>query len=209
MNLDDLPESLREFAVLMIIIIALLAFDFFYSNPYAIWLVIGVTVVGAGVYFYFKHVKSDIGIGSYSAEPETPLNSNESQNEFVHALKNKLKSFRPVVTRNYNESVFEGQLYQYLGQAFPKSNVAYQSNAKSGRVDIVVDKKWAIELKLASSKKQLETSFLQFLKYAEEFECLFVVVHDVNKKLQKSSVNDLLKECRKSGRSNIDFIILH
>jgi len=214
MDLNDLPESLREFAVLMIIIIGLLTFDFFYANPTYLYVILGVAVLGFGIYFYMTKIKPTMISESSHKETFDSLNDNngdknKSADKFVIDLKNKLKSFRPISSKNYNESALEAQLYQYLLQAFPNRTIAYQSSAKSGRVDLVIDKKWAIELKLASSKKQLETAFLQFIKYAEEFDYLFVLVHDVNKKLQKSDVKTLIKECKKSGRYNVDFIIVH
>ncbi|MBT4722209.1 hypothetical protein HOB30_00440 [Candidatus Falkowbacteria bacterium] len=216
MDFDDLPETLREFGSIAIIILALLTFDFFNTNPNYFWIVLAVVIIGSGIYFYYKNIQP------YRNRKTTKINKKDKSNtltserigkritnEFVNELRILLSAFRPVPQKKYNESAFEAQLYQTLNQAYKTRNIAYQSSAKSGRVDLVIDNRWAIELKLASSKKQLDIAFRQFLKYAEEFEYLFVLVHDTNKKLQKSDITGLSNDFKKIGLTNIEFIIVN
>jgi len=164
-------------------------------------------------------IKSNDVITSDSNNVDTKVIKNNSKKtkkrdsnyEYLNKLRKSLKDFKPIETKkgSYNESVLEAQLFQQLSVQFGKENVKFQAPSKSGRVDLLINNKYAIELKLASSKKQLESAFLQFLNYAKEYENLFVLIHDINKKLQNNDVKKFKKQFYEIGQNNIEFIITY
>jgi len=143
---------------------------------------------------------------SFIIEDATP----EEIQENIQYIRSLLDSFKPVTNvRNFNESTLEGQLVQYLQVYYGAERIRYQHTTSEGRVDIVIDGRYGIELKLSSSKKQLETAYYQFYKYAGVLDYLFVVIYDKERRLQESELTRIREDLAHNNRANVSFILTH
>jgi hypothetical protein len=85
--------------------------------------------------------------------------------------------------------------------------VNYQERARSGRMDIVVDGKYGIELKVISTPSQLKRLIGQVISYSEEYEKLFVWLFDQRNQLKTSDINDFKRLMKKSNDKNMELIV--
>ena len=98
-------------------------------------------------------------------------------------------------------------MVQNLSAIFGNDKVNYQECARSGRMDIVVDGKYAIELKVISAPSQLKRLMGQVISYSEEYEKLFVWLFDQKNQLKTTDVNDFKRLMKKSNVKNMELII--
>ncbi len=98
-------------------------------------------------------------------------------------------------------------MVQNLSAVFGRDKVNYQERARSGRMDIVVDGKYAIELKVISTPSQLKRLMGQVISYSEEYEKLFVWLFDQRNQLKTSDVNDFKRLMKKSNVKNMELIV--
>jgi len=89
-------------------------------------------------------------------------------------IKKELVGFKPIIRKKTKERDIEAQLVQRLQVKFGEDKINYQERARSGRIDIVVDDDYAIELKLLTSPSQLTPLLGQALNYASEYKKLFI-----------------------------------
>ena len=123
-------------------------------------------------------------------------------------LRSHLKQFKPIVARKkmLKERELEAQMVQSLSAVFGPSKVNYQERARSGRVDIVVANKYAIELKIITSPSQLMAMMGQLMKYSEEYDKIFLWMYDVRSQLKPKDVNDFKKMTKKASITNLEII---
>ena len=104
----------------------------------------------------------------------------------ITKLRTHLNQFKPMVTRKkaLKERELEAQMVQSLRAIFGLDNVNYQERARGGRVDIVVDNKYAIELKVITSPSQLTNMVGQVWKYSKEYDKVFLWMYDIKSQLK-------------------------
>jgi hypothetical protein len=123
-------------------------------------------------------------------------------------LRSHLKQFKPIVARKkaLKERQLEAQMVQSLSAIFNPSKVNYQERARSGRVDIVVDDKYAIELKVVTSPSQLTAMVGQVMKYSQEYDKVFLWMYDIRSQLKTKDVNDFKKMMKQATVNNLEII---
>jgi hypothetical protein len=108
-----------------------------------------------------------------------------------------LKGYIPT-GRIKSERELELQLAGKLSQALGQEKVETQCRSKYGRVDVVVDKEYAIELKMPSSYSELIRSEGPISHYAEDFKRVFLYVYDEKKILKPMEKEELQKKLPKN-----------
>lgn len=123
-------------------------------------------------------------------------------------LRSHLKQFKPIVARKkaLKERQLEAQMVQSLQAIFSRDKVNYQERARSGRVDIVVDNKYAIELKVITSPSQLTAMVGQVMKYSQEYDKVFLWMYDIRSQLKTKDVNDFKKMMKRASITNLEII---
>ena len=106
-------------------------------------------------------------------------------------LRSHLSKFKPIVSRSFKEKDLEAQMVQSLRMVFGDNKVNYQERARGGRVDIVVDGKYAIELKVITSPSQLTSMVGQVSNYTREYQTVFVWMYDRKSQLKNKDIADL------------------
>jgi hypothetical protein len=95
--------------------------------------------------------------------------------EFEELLKTIRDKFKPETVRN--EEDLEKQLYQFLSGKLSERRIERQVYVEgSMRIDLVVDGKYGIEVKIADSAQKLHTLTGQVLFYRENFEEVIAVI---------------------------------
>jgi hypothetical protein len=117
-----------------------------------------------------------------------------------------LKGFRPIVTRRkaLKEKQLEAQMVQSLCAIFGSDKVNYQERARGGRVDIVVDERYAIGLKVMSSPSQLTSMVGQIMKYSKEYQRVFLWMYDIRSQLKTKDVNEFKKMMKQASVNNLE-----
>lgn len=128
-------------------------------------------------------------------------------NRFESTLRKQLKSFNPIIRKRTREKNIEEQLVQRLQAVLGDDKVNYQERARAGRVDIVVDKKYAIELKMITSPSQLTSLLGQTLVYSKEYPKLFLWLYDVKKSLKTADINNFKKNLQSAKIKNFEVIV--
>jgi len=121
-------------------------------------------------------------------------------------LRSHLKQFKPIVTRKkaLKERQLEAQMVQSLSAIFGPDKVNYQERARGGRVDIVVDDKYAIELKVINSPSQLTSMVGQVMKYSKEYDKVFLWMYDIKSQLKTKDVNDFKNMMKQASVDNLE-----
>jgi len=110
------------------------------------------------------------------AKTEKPKVS-RSKKDFEELLNTIRDQFRPETVRN--EEDLEKQLYQFLSGKFNERKIERQVYVDgSMKIDLVVDGKYGIELKIADSAQKLHTLTGQALFYKENFKEVIAVILD-------------------------------
>jgi len=119
-------------------------------------------------------------------------------------LLKELKEFKPLVRGRFREKNLENQLLIWLQRPFEK--VDYQVPSRRGKVDIVVDGKYAIELKLVSSPSQLHTFLGQIFAYSREYEKVFLVIYDSRGSIKPANIRELEEFFKEMNVTNVEII---
>jgi len=98
--------------------------------------------------------------------------------EFDLILESIKKEFEPEDVRDEND--FEKQLIQFFKIKYPK-RAKRQVDTRQGKIDIVIDNRYAIELKIADSKGKLRDLVGQVFSYKKIFNDVAVVLLDVGR----------------------------
>lgn len=126
----------------------------------------------------------------------------------VTKLRKAIKNFDPITPRKkqIKERDLEAQMVQALTISFGKDKVNYQERARGGRVDIVVDGKYAIELKIITSPSQLTPLIGQALVYSKEYEKVFVYLYDKRNALKSKNIKTYETHLKDAGVKNVEVI---
>jgi|LWDU01.1.fsa_nt_gi hypothetical protein len=84
--------------------------------------------------------------------------------------------FKPERIRD--EAEFQSQLIAFLKREFPDRDVVPEVSTENGRIDIVVDNKYAFELKIPENRDTLRNLGAQIEEYSEIFPYICVVIFD-------------------------------
>ena len=127
----------------------------------------------------------------------------------ITLLKSHLKNFKPIIRKRsqFKERNLEVQMVQSLQAAFGPNKVNYQERARGGRVDIVVDDKYAIELKVITSPTQLTSMVGQVMKYSREYDQVFVWMFDSKSQLKTKDVNEFKKMMKQASVNNLEVLV--
>ena len=130
----------------------------------------------------------------------------------------KFKQLLNIITKEYrsdrilrDEREFETELSSFLKAKFPKYQITPQYRTTAGdKIDIVVDNLYALELKVAYSRKDLDDCFSKIHFYKKHFDKLAIVVLDIGmlsnlnyyeKEFNKMNVEMIIKKGRVSLRN--------
>lgn len=97
-----------------------------------------------------------------------------------------------------DEAEFESQLYIFLKTKFGASRVQRQVPFRAGRLDILIDNKHALELKLADSSGNLRSLIGQLMEYKNDYPSLAAIILDVGK-LNQQDINYYTQFYEKQG----------
>ena len=119
----------------------------------------------------------------------------KQQSEFDSILENIKNNFVPEACRDEKE--FEKQLISYLKGRLSQRVVGEVASRK-GKIDIVIDDKYAIELKIANSISNLRNLIGQIHDYLKVYNDLAVIILDVGD-LSRSDINDYVDDYQELG----------
>lgn len=128
----------------------------------------------------------------------------QSKTAIERKILRELKSFKPLARGRFKEKHFENQLLIWLKRPF--ENVDYQVQCKQGRVDIVIEGKYAVELKLVSSPSALTSLIGQVFSYSKEFEKVYLIIYDVKGSIRPANIKELKANFQKMNALNIELI---
>lgn len=97
-----------------------------------------------------------------------------------------------------DEAEFQNRLRDYLEGKFPNWSIKIFKND----VDLVINEKYAIEVKIGFSSNYLEKSYGQILRYHENFRNLGVVILDIGK-VQQPDLDKFMCYWRKQSIKTI------
>jgi DNA (cytosine-5)-methyltransferase 1 len=139
-------------------------------------------------------------------EQTTPISPRTSSD--LESLRSHLEDFIPIrgKTESFNEKQLEDQLYQYLSAIYGKDRVGYQVTSRSGRVDIVLDDKYAVELKVIRGPN-LIMIIGQIIKYSKEYTWVLLLMYDKYGKLKPSNIKEFEETMRQASVKNLDILI--
>jgi len=104
---------------------------------------------------------------------------NESSDYMMDSIiLNLEKNFEP--EKVFDEKELQNLLRSFLQQAFPNAKVEREVQLKDVRdsVDILVDNKYAIEVKIPDNRLALRNAYAQLKEYQEEFPSIIVFILD-------------------------------
>jgi len=112
---------------------------------------------------------------------DTSEEESEEDNEYLEVLNIIDKEY--FIDRIFrDEREFETDLSAYLKAKFPQYKIKSQYRTPVGdKIDIVVDNKYAIELKVANSRADLDDVFSKIHWYRKHFDKLIIVILDVGR----------------------------
>lgn len=122
-----------------------------------------------------------------------------SDSEFEKILQIIQEKFEPEESRDEKE--LEKQLTQILKLLLP-NKIDRQSNTAKGRIDIVIDGKYGLELKIANSSSILRALKGQVQDYKKVLDEVAIVLLDVNK-LPSSEIREFVQDCTEFGVKTI------
>ncbi len=123
----------------------------------------------------------------------------KSDSEFEKILQIIREKFEPEESRDEKE--LEKQLTQILKLLLP-NKIDRQSNTAKGRVDIVIDGKYGLELKIANSSSILRALKGQVHDYKKVLDEVAIILLDVNK-LPSSEIREFVQDCTEFGVKTI------
>ncbi len=147
----------------------------------------------------FIEEDTDVEVELEIVRPKSAKSKKVSKStQMVTKIRKELKNFKPlgVRSKSFNERNLEVQLVQRLRYAFGEGKVNYQEGGRSGRVDIVVDGKYAIELKVGASRSELNRLQGQLTGYSEEYRMVFGYIYDQKSQLKTTDLNDLKRRLK-------------
>lgn len=123
------------------------------------------------------------------------------KSEFDLILESIKKEFEPEDVRDEND--FEKQLTQFLKIKYP-DRARRQIDTPKGKIDIVIDNRYAIELKIADGKGKLRDLVGQVYSYKKILNDVAVILLDVS----KMSHHEIKEYTDDYGRLGVKTVIL-
>jgi len=110
----------------------------------------------------------------------------EDKKEFSTILSIIQSDFEPEsITKEDKEDKLQAQLTVFLRAKFPDKKIDREVVLQNGdRVDIVIDDKFALELKVPTDRIYLRNLTAQLEEYLEEYDFLGVVIADITEELE-------------------------
>lgn len=96
----------------------------------------------------------------------------------LDSILDSIKGFEPEPVRD--EEDFEKQLFQFLKLKYP-NQVERQVETREGKIDIVINGIYALELKIADSRGKLRDLIGQLYSYKKVYDNVSVVLLDIGK----------------------------
>ena len=120
---------------------------------------------------------------------------NENKKEFSTILSIIQSDFEPErITDQDMEDKLQSQLTVFLKAKFPDKKIDREVVLQNGdRVDIVIDDKFALELKVPTQRTALRNLTAQIEEYLEEFDFLGVVIADITQELEEEDEDPMTK----------------
>ena len=138
-------------------------------------------------------------------EKVTTIETKTIKTKSITKLRSHLKDFDPIVIGSFKEKNLEAQMVQSLRRDFGKNKVSYQERARGGRIDIVVDGKYAIELKVISSPSQLTQLVGQVSNYSREYQKVFLYLFYRKSQMKNKDLNVLKQNIK--HLKNVEILI--
>ena len=112
----------------------------------------------------------------------------EDKKEFSTILSIIQSDFEPEsITGEQMEDKLQSQLTVFLKAKFPDKKIDREVVLQNGdRVDIVIDDKFALELKVPTDRINLRNLTAQLEEYLEEYDFLGVVIADITQELEEN-----------------------
>lgn len=133
--------------------------------------------------------------GIKEEEPKITTIEVKRQSEFDSILEDIEENFEPEDVRDENE--FEKQLTIWLKNKYPE-RVKRQVETPKGKIDIVIDNKYAIELKIADAKGKLRDLVGQVHSYKKVYDNVAVILLDVSK-MSHSEIKEYIDDYKNFG----------
>ena len=119
--------------------------------------------------------------------------------EYEEIILKTLKIFTPIHKRDMKERDIQDQLISKLTVLIPPDKVNWEQRGKSGRADIVVNDKIAIELKLINSPQQLIPLKSQLDEYNKEYKEIFCYMYDERRSIKPQNFKEFEKDLKRYG----------
>jgi len=134
-------------------------------------------------------------------EPEKNVTTIEvkRQSEFDSILESIEQGFEPEDVRDEND--FEKQLMQFLKIKYP-DRIKRQVDTPKGKIDIIIDNRYAIELKIADGKGKLRDLLGQVHSYKKVYSEVAVILLDVGK-MSHSEIKEYVDDYENLGVKTI------
>ena len=116
-------------------------------------------------------------------------------------IERELGKFKPMVRGRFRERNLENQLYIWLQRPF--DDVDYQVPCKKGKIDIAIDGRYGIELKMAASPAQLHGFLGQVFVYSKEFEKVYLLIYDTRGNIKPANIRELKGTLKEMGATNV------
>lgn len=117
------------------------------------------------------------------------LNVDEYQNEFENLINSIKSNFQP--ERITNEEHLQSQLTIFLKAKYPDRKIEREVTTKNGDLlDILVDEKYAFELKVPTDKTMMRNLSAQLEEYVEQYPNLCAIIFDN----QNQNLTETIKE---------------
>ncbi len=119
----------------------------------------------------------------------------EDKKEFSTILSVIQSDFEPEsITGEQMEDKLQSQLTVFLKAKFPDKKIDREVVLQNGdRVDIVIDDRFALELKVPRERTALRNLTAQIEEYLEEFDFLGVVIADITQELDEEGEDPMTK----------------
>lgn len=159
-------------------------------------LIVVIAVIIASWILYRKYIHGDdvlrkIETSKFTISKRGEIKESKEpiKSQKVDSIKAKIEEFEPLSIEN--EKDLEKQLYQWLRGDF---DVDDQYSTQKGSIDLVVDGKIGIEIKIAETRNILRTLSGQIEDYKNYFKDIIVVLYDMGKLPDIKDYTDKYKE---------------
>jgi len=149
--------------------------------------------------YIMTHDENDDEDESDDEDDEDESENNDSDYMMDSIILKLEKGFEP--EKVYDEKELQNLIRQFLQTTFPKSKIEREADFKSNRdsVDILVDGKYAIEVKIPNNRTELRNLSAQLEEYREEYPNIIVFILE-NEEL---NLTDDIKEYTEKYKSKL------